>query len=145
MFNLYNPRWPLHTWMRPLPPAKFVFDEDGPGGVRRVGYATNSLVSEGSIVSGGHVSGVGAGAPRARVNSLTSTGPSCEGVDIGRHCRIRRTIIDKNVRIPPIPRIGFDLEADTRRFQVIDGIVVIPRTTTSASRRFSSRLRQRAY
>jgi glucose-1-phosphate adenylyltransferase len=128
VFNLYNPRWPLHTWMRPLPPAKFVFDEDGPGGVRRVGYATNSLVSEGSIVSGGHVSESVLG-PRVRVNSYSHVHQSIlhEGVDIGRHCRIRRTIIDKNVRIPANTEIGFDLEADLRRFQVIDGIVVIPK------------------
>ncbi len=37
VFNLYNPRWPLHTWVRSLPPAKFVFNEDGPSGSRRVG------------------------------------------------------------------------------------------------------------
>ena len=67
VFNLYNPRWPMHTWMRPLPPAKFVFDEEGPNGLRRVGFATNSLVSEGCIVSGGHVSESVLG-PRVRVS-----------------------------------------------------------------------------
>lgn len=50
-----------------------------------------------------------------------------EGVDIGRHCRIRRTIIDKHVRVPAHTEIGIDPEADLRRFQVIDGIVVIPK------------------
>ena len=48
-------------------------------------------------------------------------------VDIGRHCRIRRAIIDKHVRIPAGTEIGIDPEADRRRFQVIDNIVVIPK------------------
>lgn len=127
VFNLYNPRWPLHTWMRPLPPAKFVFDEDGPSG-RRVGFATNSLVSEGCIVSGGHVAESVLG-PRVRVNSYSKVHQCIlhEGVDVGRHCRIQRTIIDKNVRIPAGTEIGFDLDADQRRFQIIDGIIVIPK------------------
>ncbi|HND09672.1 MAG TPA: glucose-1-phosphate adenylyltransferase, partial [Pseudomonadota bacterium] len=89
VFNLYNPRWPLHTWVRSLPPAKFVFNEDGPGGQRRVGFATNSLVSEGCIVSGGHVDQSVLG-PRVRINSFAQV-EQCilhESVDIGRHCRI---------------------------------------------------------
>lgn len=128
VFNLYNPRWPLHTWMRSLPPAKFVFDEDGPGGMRRVGFATNSLVSEGCIISGGHVS-ESVLSPRVRVNSYAHVHQSIlhEGVDIGRHCRIRRAIIDKNVHVPAGTQMGYDLEADRRRFQVIDDIVVIPK------------------
>ncbi len=128
VFNLYNPRWPLHTWVRSLPPAKFVFNEDGPGGQRRVGFATNSLVSEGCIVSGGHVDQSVLG-PRVRINSFAQV-EQCilhESVDIGRHCRIRHAIIDKHVRVPAGTEIGYDPEADRRRFQVIDDIVVIPK------------------
>ncbi|HNI59645.1 MAG TPA: glucose-1-phosphate adenylyltransferase [Pseudomonadota bacterium] len=128
VFNLYNPRWPLHTWVRSLPPAKFVFNEDGPGGQRRVGFATNSLVSEGCIVSGGHVDQSVLG-PRVRINSFSHV-EQCilhESVDIGRHCRIRNAIIDKHVRVPGGTEIGYDAEADRRRFQVIDDIVVIPK------------------
>lgn len=128
VFNLYNPRWPLHTSMRSLPPAKFVFDEDGPHGIRRVGFATNSLISEGAIISGGHVSESVLG-PRVRVNSYAHVHQSIlhEGADIGRHCRISRAIIDKNVRVPAGTQIGLDPESDRRRFQVIDDIVVIPK------------------
>ena len=128
VFNLYNPRWPLHTTMRSLPPAKFVFDEEGMHGMRRVGYATNSLVSEGCIISGGHVS-ESVLSPRVRVNSYAHVHQSIlhEGVDIGRHCRIQRAIIDKNVHVPAGTVMGFDLESDRRRFQVIDDIVVIPK------------------
>lgn len=127
VFNLYNPRWPLHTWMRSLPPAKFVFNEDGPSG-RRVGFATNSLISEGCIISGGSVNESVLG-PRVRVNSYANVDASIlhENVDIGRHCKIRRAIIDKHVRVPAGTEIGYDLEADRRRFQVIDGIVVLPK------------------
>ena len=128
VFNLYNPRWPLHTWMRSLPPAKFVFNEESHGGMRRVGFATDSLISEGCIVSGGHVDRSVLG-PRVRVNSYAHVRASIlhEGVDIGRHCRIQRAIIDKNVRIPAGTEIGYDPEADQRRFQLSDGIVVIPK------------------
>ncbi len=128
VFNLYNPRWPLHTWVRSLPPAKFVFNEDGPSGSRRVGFATNSLVSEGCIISGGHVDQSVLG-PRVRINSFSHL-ERCilhESVDIGRHCRIRNAIIDKHVRVPGGTEIGYDAEADRRRFQVIDDIVVIPK------------------
>lgn len=128
VFSLYNPRWPLHTFLRSLPPAKFVFNESGPSGQRRMGYATDSLVSEGCIISGGHVDKSVLG-PRVRVNSYAEVEASIlqEGVDIGRHCRLRRCIIDKNVRVPSGTVIGHDLEADARRFQVTDGIVVIPK------------------
>ena len=129
VFNLYNPRWPLHTWMRSLPPAKFVFNEESHGGTRRVGFATDSLISEGCIISGGYIDRSVLG-PRVRVNSYAEVRSSIlhEGVDIGRHCRIQRAIIDKNVRIPAGTEIGYDPEADGRRFQVSDGIVVIPKS-----------------
>ena len=129
VFNLYNPRWPLHTWMRSLPPAKFVFNEETHDGGRRVGFATDSLISEGCIVSGGYIDRSVLG-PRVRVNSYAEVRSSIlfEGVDIGHHCRIQRAIIDKNVRIPAGTEIGYDPEADQRRFQVSDGIVVIPKS-----------------
>ena len=99
VFNLYNDRWPIYTAAHNLPPAKFVFaDRDN----KRVGNATDSLVSEGCIISGGSVnrsilSPEGARATRTRRWS------DCilfENVSIGRRCRIRRAIIDKNVEIP---------------------------------------------
>jgi glucose-1-phosphate adenylyltransferase len=128
VFSLYNPRWPVHTWMRSLPPAKFVFNEEGTSANRRIGFATDSLISEGCIISGGHVDRSVLG-PRVRVNSYAQVEASIlhEGVDIGRHCNIRRAIIDKHVRVPAGTQVGFDLEADRRRFQVSDGIVVIPK------------------
>ena len=128
-FDLYNPRWPLRTWTRPLPPAKFVFADPGDGsGHARMGIATDSLVSEGCIVSGGRIDRTVL-SPQVRVNSFAYVEESIllDGVDIGRYCRIRRAIIDKGVRVPPHTEIGYDPEADARRFTVSDGIVVVPK------------------
>ena len=128
-FDLYNPRWPLRTWTRPLPPAKFVFADPGDGsGHARMGIATDSLVSEGCIVSGGRIDRTVL-SPQVRVNSFAYVEESIimDNVDVGRHCRIRRAIIDKGVRVPPNTEIGYDPEADARRFTVSDGIVVVPK------------------
>jgi glucose-1-phosphate adenylyltransferase len=128
-FDLYNPRWPLRTWTRPLPPAKFVFADPGDGsGHARMGIATDSLVSEGCIVSGGRIDRT-IMSPQVRVNSFAYVEESIllDSVDIGRHCRIRRAIIDKGVHVPPNTEIGYDPEADARRFTVSDGIVVVPK------------------
>ena len=123
--NLYNREWPVRSTSYPDPPAKFVFDENG-----RRGEALDSIVSGGCILSGGlaRKSVLGRG---VRVH----TGASVEGCvimdncDIGRHAKVRRAILDKNVRIPANTEVGFDLEADKARgWHVTDsGIVVIGR------------------
>jgi glucose-1-phosphate adenylyltransferase len=128
-FDLYNPRWPIRTWTRPAPPAKFVFADPGtPEKEARMGIATDSLVSEGCIVSGGRVDRTVL-SPWVRVNSYAHVEESIllDGVEIGRHCKLRRCIVDKGVHIPQGTEIGFDPEADARRFTVTDGIVVIPK------------------
>jgi glucose-1-phosphate adenylyltransferase len=126
IFNLYNDKWPIYTASHNLPPAKFVFaDRDN----KRVGNATDSLVSEGCIISGGSVNR-SILSPKVRVHSYSEVEHSIlfENVSIGRRCRIRRAIIDKNVEIPPGMTIGHDLEEDKRRFHVTaDGVVVIPK------------------
>jgi glucose-1-phosphate adenylyltransferase len=126
VFSLYNARWPIYTVQYTLPPVKFVFANEKEG---RVGKATDSLVSEGCIVSGGHVNR-SILSPRVRVNSFAQVDESIlfEDVNIGRHCRIRRAIIDKHVEIPAGTSIGYDLDEDRKRFHVTDsGIVVIPK------------------
>jgi glucose-1-phosphate adenylyltransferase len=68
--------------------------------------------------------------PRVRIHSYTEIDESIlmDGVEIGRHSKIRRTIIDKGVKIPSGTTIGYDLEADRQRFTVTDsGIVVVPK------------------
>jgi glucose-1-phosphate adenylyltransferase len=126
VFNLYNDRWPIHTQPNNYPPAKFVFaDKEN----KRVGHATDSLVAEGSIISGGHVHR-SVLSPKVRVNSYSEV-EDCilfENVTIGRRCRIRRAIIDKNVEIPQGTTIGYDPVEDKRRFHVTpNGVVVIPK------------------
>jgi glucose-1-phosphate adenylyltransferase len=126
VFSLYNESWPIFTIQHNLPPAKFVFNNLHEN---RVGTATDSLVSEGCIVSGGHVHHCVV-SPRVRVNSYTYVEDSIllEDVNVGRHCRLRRCIVDKHVDIPAGTQIGYDLEEDRRRFQVTEsGIVVIPK------------------
>jgi glucose-1-phosphate adenylyltransferase len=126
IFSLYNDRWPLHTTQFDAPPAKFVFS-DREGG--RVGFATDSLISEGCIISGGHIHR-SILSPKVRINSYSDVSESIlfEGVQVGRRAKIKRAIIDKNVVIPQGTEIGYDAEADKRRFPVSDnGIVVIPK------------------
>ena len=109
-----------------LPPAKFVFADSKS---QRIGIATDSLVSDGVIISGGTINRCVLH-PRVRIHSYTDVDESIlmDGVEIGRHSKIRRTIIDKGVKIPPDTTIGYDLEADRQRFTVTEsGIVVVPK------------------
>jgi glucose-1-phosphate adenylyltransferase len=94
-----------------------------------MGTAINSMLSNGCIISGGSVKR-SVLSRRVVVHSYAEVEDSIllEGVDIGRHAKIRRTIIDKDVQIPPEMRIGYDLDEDARRFTVTgSGIVVVPR------------------
>lgn len=125
VFNLYDPDWPIRTFHPQHPPAKFVFAQEYEGG--RLGVALDSLVSGGCIISGGKAKR-SVLSQRVRINSFALVEDSIlfDGVDVGRHCRIRNAIIDKYVRVPPRTEIGYDLDKDRERFTVTDsGIVVI--------------------
>src|SRR5208282_306158 len=122
--NLYNPHWPLRTAYYDQPPAKFVFAENG-----RRGQALHSTVSEGCIISGSLVRNSILGRS-VFVHSYSEVDDSVimDYVEIGRHARVRRAIIDKNVYIPEGDEIGYDLERDRKRFFVTaSGLVVIPK------------------
>lgn len=122
--NLYDSQWPILTYQPTYPPAKTVLAEEG-----RVGTAINSIISNGCIISGGGVRR-SLLSPRATVHSYAEVEDSIlmEGVDVGRHAKIRRTIIDKNVQIPSGMEIGYDLDEDAKRFTVTaSGIVVVPK------------------
>ena len=122
VLNLFNRRWPLRTAEYPEPPAKFTFDEDG-----RRGQALDSIVSEGCIISGGTVRNSLLGR-RVFVHSYSLIEDSIimDNCDIGRRCRIRRAILDKNVRVPPDTDIGYDLERDRQHHHLTEsGIVVV--------------------
>lgn len=122
VLNLYNRQWPLRTAGYDDPPAKFTFDEEG-----RRGSAVDSIVSSGSILSGGMVknSVLGRGV-RVHTGALVEDSIVFDNCDIGRHCRVRGAILDKNVTLPEYSTIGYDLEADRKKYHVTDsGIVVV--------------------
>jgi glucose-1-phosphate adenylyltransferase len=126
ILNLYNQRWPIRTALKSRPPAKFVFaDTHGD----RMGIATDSLVSPGCIISGGRIDR-SILFPDVRINSFSFVEESLlfDGIGVGRYCRIRRAIIDKDVEIPARTEIGHDLEKDRKQFHVSkEGIVVVPK------------------
>jgi glucose-1-phosphate adenylyltransferase len=124
VFNLYDEQWPIRTFQRQYPPAKFVFSDPN-----RMGSAFDSMVSSGSIISGGTVRS-SIVSPDVRVNSYSDVEASIifSHVNVGRHCRIRRAIIDRDVHIPEGSIIGYDSEADRQRYFVTEsGITVVTR------------------
>jgi glucose-1-phosphate adenylyltransferase len=123
--NLYNREWPVRSTSYSNPPAKFVFDEDD-----RRGQAIDSIVADGCILSGGVVrrSVLGRGV-HVHTGALIESCVIMDNCDIERHAKLRRAILDKNVRIPQGATVGYDLDADRARgWHVTDsGIVVIGR------------------
>jgi glucose-1-phosphate adenylyltransferase len=120
--NMYDETWPIRTHHANLPPPKFVFAE-----LQRRGCALDSIIGPGTILSGGQVlhSIVGR---RCRVNSFACVEDSIlfDGVIVGRHARLRRAIIEKEVRIPAGSEIGFDPAQDLRRgFTCTEGGVTV--------------------
>jgi glucose-1-phosphate adenylyltransferase len=109
--NMYDETWPIRTHHANLPPAKFVF-----AGQQRRGCALDSIVCPGAILSGGLVQRSIVGRS-CRVNSYACVEDSIlfDGVTVGRHSRLRRTIVEKGVCIPAGMEIGFDQEEDVRR------------------------------
>ncbi|MDR0481051.1 MAG: glucose-1-phosphate adenylyltransferase [Gallionellaceae bacterium] len=120
--NMYDTEWPIWTYQEQLPPAKFVFDDD-----TRRGFAVDSLVSGGCIISGAMVrrsllfSNV-------RVDSQSTVEDSVilPNVVIGENVTLQRVVVDKNCVIPDGMVVGVDREEDAKRFFVTDkGITLI--------------------
>ena len=131
VLNLYDASWPIRTFQRQSPPPKFVFTGEGPAGQARRGEALDSVVCPGCIVSGGQVRR-SILSNRVRVNSYAVVEDSIlfDGVDVGRYCRIRRAIIDKDVKLPPYTVLGYDTEFDRKRGFTISeqGVVVVAKS-----------------
>jgi glucose-1-phosphate adenylyltransferase len=124
VFNLYDKSWPLSTWQQQYPPAKFVFADPG-----RTGTALDSIVSAGSVISGSSIKRCVVGYD-VRVNSFCEVEDSIiyNHVNIGRHSRIRRAIIDRHVKLPEHTEIGYNLDEDRKRYHVTDsGIIIVVR------------------
>ena len=125
-FDLFNPEWPMRAANFNSPPAKFVHEAGN-----RVGQAFNSLIAGGCIISGGTVRD-SVIFRRNRINSYALVERSIlfDEVEVGRYTKLKNTIVDKNVKIPPNTHIGYDLEADRAKgFTVTaDGIVVVSKS-----------------
>jgi glucose-1-phosphate adenylyltransferase len=123
ILNLYDRDWPIHTYQPPMPPPKFVHTDHD-----RRGAAFNSIVCQGAIVSGGQVyrSII---SPGVRVNSFSLVEDSIlfDGVEVGRYAKIRRAIIDKDVKIPAGFEIGHNRELDLARGLTVteEGVTVV--------------------
>ena len=120
--NLYDKHWPIWTYQEQLPPAKFVFDDEG-----RRGMAVDSMVSGGCIVSGATVSS-SLLFSNVSVHSYTHIEDSVimPDAEIGENCVLKKTIIDKSCRVPDGTIIGKDPEEDARRFHVSpEGVVLV--------------------
>jgi len=120
--NLYDIDWPIWSYQEQLPPAKFVFDDDG-----RRGMAVDSLISGGCIISGSTVR-------RSVLFSNVRVQDFCDiedcvilpNVEIGNNVTLRRAIVDKHCRLPDGLSAGVDTEADRKRFHVTErGVTVI--------------------
>ncbi|MEW5949050.1 MAG: glucose-1-phosphate adenylyltransferase [Thermodesulfobacteriota bacterium] len=123
-FNLYNRRWPLRTAGYATPPVKLIYDQYG-----REAMVRDSLIAGGTIISGGEIK-------NSIVGRHVFVGSRCvvedsiifDHVTLMEDVMIKRTIIDKNVTLPPGTRIGYDMEQDRRRYFVDpSGIVVVPK------------------
>ena len=126
LLNMYDRLWPIRTFQPHYPPPKFVFNTNETED--RCGRAVDSIVCQGSIISGGFVERSVVGA-NARVNSYAHVKSSIlfSNVEIGRGARLQNAIIDKGVVIPAGVEIGFDLASDRERGYTVteSGIVVI--------------------
>jgi glucose-1-phosphate adenylyltransferase len=120
--NLYNRHWPLRTASYPEPPAKFTFDE-----ANRRGQAIDSIVSGGCILSGGVVrNSVLFRGVNVHAGALVEDSIILDNCDIGRRARVKKVILDKNVRVPEGAQLGYDLEHDRKFHHVTEsGIVVV--------------------
>jgi glucose-1-phosphate adenylyltransferase len=124
VFNLYNMDWPILTLPEPLPPAKFIFEEEG-----RIGHAVDSMVCSGVILSGGTVRR-SVLSPSVHLHSYAEVEGSVlfSGVEVGRGAVIRNAIVDKDVVVEAGAEVGLDADADSERFTMSDaGVVVIPK------------------
>jgi glucose-1-phosphate adenylyltransferase len=120
--NLYNRNWPLRTAGYQDPPAKFTFDDEG-----RRGTSVDSIISGGAILSGGTVKNsiIGRGV-RVHAGAVIEDSIIFDNCDIGRRSKVKRAILDKNVRVPEDATIGHDLERDRKNHHVTEsGIVVV--------------------
>ena len=123
LLNLYDTDWPIWTYQAQLPPAKFVHNQDD-----RRGMAIESMVSGGCIVSGAVFRSVLFSQVRVHSYSQVHWSVLLPGVQVGRHARITRAVIDRDCFIPDHLVIGEDAVSDAARFHRTEsGITLVTR------------------
>ncbi len=123
LLNLYDTDWPIWTYQAQLPPAKFVHNQDD-----RRGMAIESMVSGGCIVSGAVFRSVLFSQVRVHSYSKVHWSVLLPGVQVGRHARLTRAVIDRDCSIPDHLVIGEDAVADAARFHRTEsGITLVTR------------------
>jgi glucose-1-phosphate adenylyltransferase len=126
-FNLYGRNWPIQTYQVPAPPAKFIFSNERSDGFR-VGKALDSIVAPGSVISGIVRNSVISYYVVIRSWATVEESVIMDDVLVGRHCKIKKAIIDKHNSIPAHTEIGYNPKEDVKKFTVTPrGIVVIPK------------------
>jgi glucose-1-phosphate adenylyltransferase len=122
--NLYQQDWPVRTYSGQYPPAR-----TAPGGYGSEGISINSISSSGTVITGGSVqNSILFNNVFVDEESIVEDALLFEGVRVGKTCRLKNCIVDKNVIIPDHEQIGYDMEKDRQRFTVSDkGIVVVPK------------------
>ncbi|MES2228367.1 MAG: glucose-1-phosphate adenylyltransferase [Pseudomonadota bacterium] len=123
LLNLYDTRWPIWTYQAQLPPAKFVHNQDD-----RRGMAIESVVSGGCIVSGNVHRSVLFSSVRVHSYSTVSWSVLLPGVQVGRHARLTRVVVDRGCTVPDAMVIGEDAALDAQRFyRSENGITLVTR------------------
>lgn len=123
LLNLYDTNWPIWTYQPQLPPAKFVHNQED-----RRGMAIESMVSGGCIISGAVFRSVLFSSVRVHSHSAVSWSVLMPGVQVGRHARLTRVVVDRDCVIPDGMVIGEDAAADAQHFHRTDsGITLVTR------------------
>ncbi len=119
--DIYDTEWPIWTYQRQLPPAKFIPDRNGSHGM-----TVNTIVSGGCIVSGSHVAN-SVFFSNVRVDSFCNIDQAVvlPGVTMERNCRIRKVVIDRGCTLPAGLVVGEDAAADAARYERTEGGVVL--------------------
>jgi glucose-1-phosphate adenylyltransferase len=120
--NLYDDDWPIWTYQAQLPPAKFVFDDDG-----RRGTAVDSMVSGGCLISGSTVRhSVLFSNVKVHSYAVVENSVVLPNVNIGRNCRLNKVVLDKGCDLPANTVIGEDPIEDAKKYEISpDGVVLV--------------------
>lgn len=130
LFDLYDKSWPVRTYHEQYPPIKTMSYEADSGMIN--GLINDSLVSGGCVITGAHIQrSVLSTNVKIHKGAEVLDSILLDGVVVGEHAKIKKTIIDKEVNIPPYSEIGYDLSLDKKRFDVTtSGVVIVAKKTS---------------